>query len=301
MASRYQTGAASSATDLLDKLTAFMALQGWASNYNANEGAGKRAHFSKGGVMVSLRAALAESNIFTSQTSTFTGLGINIATSYSSGSGWYAQPGAPSGLTTAAYETAALPMAAGLQAYAYHLFDDGNDNVMLVVEASAGIYNYLGFGLTSSKIGSWTGGAYFYGTKQGHGLVGNATISATQPFKTAGSAFMRASVDGASWAMLDLLPSNSTGARMTSASAFSNTECPSAAVLSGRGVSLMTGEANLVPMQLLVARTGGGWSYLANIKPLYATAAVGLGYSAGSTYTRGTDEYVLFPNFAVKK
>ena len=301
MASRYQSGAASGPADLLDKLTAFLALQGWATNHNANEGSGKRAHLTKGGVVVSLRAAAAETNIFTSQTSSFTGLGINIATSYTSANGWYAQPGAPSGLTTAPYETAALPMAAGLQAYAYHLFDDGNDNVMLVVEAAAGIYNYLGFGLVANKIGSWTGGAYFYATRQGHGIVGNAAISAAQPLKTAGSAFMRASVDGAAWAMLDLTPSNSTGARMTCASAFANAECPSASVLSNRGVSLMTGEANLVPMQLLVARTGGGWSYLANIKPLYATAAVGLGYSAGSTYTRGTDEYVLFPNFAVKK
>lgn len=303
MASRYQTGTAVSATAVLDQLASFLVAQGWMTNLNAAEGTGKRVHASKGGVTVNLRSAVAESNVFTSQSGAFTGIGINISTSYAAASAWYAQPGAPAGVTAAAYETAALQLKAGLTSYVYHLFDDGADNVTVVVEADTGIFSYLGFGVSITKIGAWTGGAYFYGRVRGHALLGAGSITADRPLRTAGSAFMRLSADGASWGLLDLVPTASTGLRMLASTTGQGAfyEYPSAGALVSRGVSALTSEASLVPAQLLVARSAGGWSYLGGIPSLYCTTAVGQGFSAGSTYTRGTDSYVLFPNFAVKK
>lgn len=60
-------------------------------------------------------------------------------------------------------------------------------------------------------------------------------------------------------------------------------------------------QAVLLPIRVYAMKGDGGPCLLATIPSIYRTNAVGNGYLAGDEYTIGSDTYMLFPNFAVKK
>ena len=168
MAASYSTGAATGPIDLLQKLVAWLVAQGWTSNMSAAEGTGWRAHLSKGSVYVNLRASVgtdaATNTVWANTTysiATLVGISIYTGTGYSGASAWNAQAGGPIAAGNAA--------GAILTAYAsampsYHFFDDGADNIVVVCEKTTNVYSHMGWGPSLTKAGTWTGGAYFFGT-----------------------------------------------------------------------------------------------------------------------------------------
>lgn len=301
MTARYLSGVASSPNDLLDKIVAFLNLQGWTTVAYAAEGAGKRGHLSKNGVFVNFRSAVNESvfpnyDPYGGGSVSRTGIGLNVGTGYTSTNAWNNQPGVPSSLYTSrvAVDAALAPLSSGTT-FAYHLFDDGADNIIVAAESSSsGAYSYLGFGKSVDKQGNWTGGAYFYA----NGLADSYRYAGfyETPFSSCG--FVRADVDTTSGAWLGV---GATLGRAVVSSSIGSTQYPNHALIGPVGVSTMSGQANLLPLNVLAARDGGGYSYLASLPNIYRCEAVGNGFSAGVTYTVGGDSYVLFPSFAVKK
>lgn len=302
MPARYISGAATSSTELLNALVDFLNLQGWGTLAFFNEGAGKRAHLSKNGLYVNLRAANNESTVVSGYNNTgsnnhgpVTGLALNTGTGYSPDSSWLAQPGVPGEMVYSFIKAdAAMAKLTGGITFAFHIFDDGADNIFVAAESSTtGTYAYVAFGPAISKIGVWGGGSYFYAS-----TLADRMLFSQNSAQLPGAMFLRADVDGTNgWRSTK---SDITRACYTS-NGSSGGQYPVLTTLGAAGVSIMSGQANLIPVSVLVPRSGGGVSFLATLPSVFRCDAVGSGFSAGSTYSVGGDHYVLFPNFAVRK
>lgn len=165
MAAAYQTGTASSPSNLLQSLVTWLTAQGWTVDASAAEGAGWRAHLHKGGLYVSLRAAMNEtiwSNEITSQVGY--GIGLYLGTGYSGAAAWDAQAGGPDTLVPL---TGGKKVGCGINLFsgaiaAYHFFDDGLDNIAVIVEKSPGLFVNMGWGTTLTKVGFSSDYPYFY-------------------------------------------------------------------------------------------------------------------------------------------
>lgn len=158
----YETGTATSMSDLLTKINTFAVANGWTSD-QLNTGAGQ--------------VAIHKSNIYVSfrwNTTTPNTLGIYQALGYTGGN----QPGQhPNDSGNGAVSTTDATLAGersvvlGNGAFpSYFIFADTN-YLHIVVETTTDIYRHFGFGLLE-KIGDWTGGEYCYG--QTHLSSGNA-------------------------------------------------------------------------------------------------------------------------------
>lgn len=303
MTARYQTGVASNPTDLLDQFVAFLAGQGWTTLAHAADGTGKRAHLSKAGLFVNLRSALSEvSPAFALYDNggysavARTGIGVNVGSGYDAAKSWRAQPGVPSTLY-ASYVTgqdAALAHTAAGN-ISYHAFDDGADNIVLVARNAAGGFTHLSFGPSVHKLGAWPGGAYCFAESLATTYSGYSS-----PIPLQGAGFVQAAVDSTpagAWLGVNA----SLGRACASESSYLPVQFPTHAQLGPLGVSVMSAQANLLPINLLAARDGGGWSYIGTVPNVYRCDAVGAGFAAGQVYTVGGDSYVLFPYFAVRK
>lgn len=298
---RHQQTVAFSLAEIFSKIIDFLAVGGWAVHHNAPEGLGHRAHLSKNGLFVNLRLADAEP-IFTGASGIFTGLGLNISTGYSAAAAWHSQPGAPTGVTSASVETVATPIVLNAEGHVLYL-SENDDGVAVVLRVRADLFQYIAFGSSINKVGSWVGGAYCLGRAQGDSYSHNINpVTITQritPLTTVGSLLVRADVDGARWGRLGA----ATGAAGVALASWGGaaTTFPTVERMAGRGVSALSTEANLIPMQLLVARAGGGHSMLGGLGTLMCfTGASSRGYAVGSTYNRGAERYLIFPGFALR-
>ncbi len=137
----YETGVASSPSDLLTKLETFAAANGWTVNTVTG---GKV--FIKGTIVVGV--ATDSDEIF-----------ARGAITYNSGAAWNAQ-------TNAAAASVAINLTAG-PFTAYHFFvgaEGGKDYLHVVVEISAATFRHLVFG-SLIQSGSYTGGTYVDGVR----------------------------------------------------------------------------------------------------------------------------------------
>ena len=152
MAASYQTGISSSPTSLLQTLVTWLTGQGWTVNQSEQDGAGWRAHLVKAGSLnLNLRAAENE-RIWRRGTSNYHdlgnggyGIGLYLGTGWNGGSNWYAQPGGPVRPYDLNTSGCGMNLPQGSVA-AYHLFDDGNDHITVVVERAPGIFCHMGWG-----------------------------------------------------------------------------------------------------------------------------------------------------------
>ena len=314
MAASYQTGTATSPVDLQNKLVAWLALQGWTTNMDAVDGSGRRAHLSKGSTYVNFRALMNET-VYLGLGSQY-GLSMYLSTAFNSGSQWYAQTGGP--IRTSDSNTAAawMQLPSG-SINAYHFFDDGNDNIVVVVERATGIFTNMCFGPTITKAGTITGGAYFSATFSNSNTsltgAGSTTLSALCPFAANGDAgtfpnsYIRADVDTYinKWLNFSTGTTGNTG-RTGKSQQGSNSlpdEIPHYANFVNRQTSALTSQANLLPLRVFAPRdaTPGGYSLLGEIPNIFVCNGVANGYSPASIISLGPDNYMLFPNFAVKK
>ncbi len=328
MPASYHVGAATSPTDLLSGIVAWLTgTQGWTQDAFADDGDGKRAHLHKGGVYLNLRSTLAQA-IFQGSGAA-PGIGIYLGTGYSAGSAWNAQPGAPLGTGTSYVVGSFMKLPTGA-VEAWYGFDDGSDNVVVVVRRPGPAYTHLGFGVSAKKIGAWTGGPYFFaalpGRQQaGSGMAGDAATHAQGPFgmiqpdnswQSYGySGFVRADVDSQTgkWAAFSCTSvswyDGYTGLAGVSGidiydggGVAESWDVPNYCGLHRYTWSDMNGQAVLLPIYLYVGREAGGHSALASFDHLFMSGAVDHGaFQAESTVTIGAKTWVLFPRFAVLK
>lgn len=330
MAAAYQSGAASSPIDLLNLLVTFLQGQGWTLDSSAVDGSGRRAHLHKGSDYVNFRAAMNEAIWPNLAGSAFYGIGLYMGTGYSGASGWAAQAGGP--LKNGGTDTvgAAMRLASGAIT-AYHFFDDGSDNVVVVIERAGSRFTHLGFGRSLTKSGSWTGGAYFYSALAGKyggtttvvggidDLHAGAPFAISQPYGTnsitqlGNAAFVRADVDAftGKWIGFSstMLTANDgytgklghAGLDYNIASEIVPTDFPGYPRVLFHLVSAFNAQAVLLPIFAFAQRDAGGYSLLGQVPNVFVTSAVEGGYAAGSAYTVNGKNFMLFPRFAVRK
>lgn len=326
----YENATASGPLDLLDKLVTFLSANGWTTDFagadsHGNPGHtsnGARAHLHKGGVYANLRALNNEPSAHPYQASIGYGLGLILGSGFSSiTSGvpeWYQMPGGPVANGDTVQVGAGLSLPSGT--VNYHFFiDETDDNVVVVIEKSAGIFVHIGWGTSLRTAGSITGGPYFFGSSaiysfwnntglaEGQSLTARCPMSGTNQGESIG--FVRCDVDAFTSKWLSL-SSNATALLGYTGKIFrgaypdiagANNEYPNYQNFSDRQVSSLNSMANLLPLHLFAVRDSAGHSLIGTVPNVFYTNAIGKGFSAGSDYTLGPDDYMLFTNFAVRK
>lgn len=334
----FENSAASGASDLLQKLVIFLAANGWTTDLSASDGSGWRAHVHKGGQFVHLRACQNETSQFKSnQGVSGWGICLYAGTAYSSGNDWNdMRTGAPlqSGDATKPVGLACKLLNAAIANY-YFFTDASGDNVAVVVQVGSQLYNHFGFGASLEKVGTYTGGQYFFAPFDGfQGLDQGATSRAgdcvhlsanapganATPFNTT-SWFVRADVDAftGKWVQGSDNVSDQfgytgkLGGSPIGGETMFNLKTQFPSYFSSFGtvpgdfqshqVSLQDGRANLLRAMLYAQRDGSGPGYspLGSIPNIRVTSAYGQGFSAAEDYLLGADTWTIFPKFAVKK
>lgn len=171
MAAAYTTGISSSPTNLLQTLVSWLTTGGWTVDSSVSDGTGWRAHLHKSGLYVNLRAAMNET-IYPYGVSDYHdssagyGIGVYLGDGYSGGSSWIEQSGGP-----ARADGSVVGVGANLPSgsvAAYHLFDDGSDNIVVVVERSPGLFCHFGWGPDMSEAGQPEDFPYCFGSSSSY-------------------------------------------------------------------------------------------------------------------------------------
>lgn len=179
----YQTGTATGAVDLLDKVRLFAIANGWTSNRWSALGSGYELCLQKGAAFFNFRAYQNESILISgSQATPRTGIAINGSDGYDGGAVWDRQPGYPKRKIAGAGDQAHgyMPMVTNFGPFpAYHLFAPDNKTVYLELEINTGVFLRLGFGsLDLFNPATLGGGRFFYATGA-QAAVSNATTQST--------------------------------------------------------------------------------------------------------------------------
>lgn len=169
----YETGSATDAHDMLDKIRTFLVANGWTQNAYVSETYGYRLHVSRGALYINMFSCIGADPItnrtWTYATYQMSGIAVSPSTGYSASptgdKAWKNMPGAP------AHSTALLSYADGIFACAvaditgavssYHLVADG-DQFIAAMEISSGVYRWIAFGRLNAygSIGSSPNGLY---------------------------------------------------------------------------------------------------------------------------------------------
>lgn len=317
----YENGTWTSPIDGLQKFAAFIAANGWTIQSSISDGSGWRLHASKDGVYVNIRAAVNETaaSSFDDRydTRAWSGFALYLGDGYSSGSTWKAQPGGPvnSGGKTLGVGSF-LPSGSIV---AYHFFSDPTgDNIDIVVERSSGIFSHVGFGTSLSKVGSWTGGPYFFGAISG--LFTGSSSTSNYPSRAQSApcpgaygdsllnacpvCFVRADVDSFTSKWLSIATTTTASYGYTGKRGSSCVPCntdsmgsdaPSYLRYATRLTSQMSSRSLLLPVRLLAERDTGGYSFIGSIPRVFLSNACAKGYQPGSIYSWGSSNYRVFP------
>lgn len=179
----YQTGTASGANDLLDKLRLFAVANGWSVNRWATAGSGRELCLAKGSAFFSLRSYQNETVPLNGRSdANKTGIAVTGSDGYSAGSGWDRQPGYPQQASGGAKDqySAYLPFVTSQGPFpAYHLFATGSKTIYLEVEVTTGVFQRLGFGsLDLFNPASAGGGRFFYASGGDSSVTDSSAASA---------------------------------------------------------------------------------------------------------------------------
>ena len=314
----YQTGTATSPTDLLQKIQAFIAANGWTVDAGTVDGTGYRLHAHRGAVYVNLRSAIAElrdaGGTFTpaNGNNAFTGINIYTGDGYNAANDWRSQSGGPLGVGTAYNVGNVMPLPAG-SIVAYHLFaNDAGDHISCVVEKTSGIFTHLGWGVEIEKAGAFAGGQYFFGAgdiyyyyQTTHVYPGQALSASTPGCHTGYSTgsmhyrgYIKATVDGGAWVGLGDASTGKTdtfGFCSATKYTYQNVYIPSYRGVHDRAWSTLSNQAIMLPVQFGATRSTGGYSMLGTLPHIYQTNACQRGAAAASEYLWGTDTFMIFP------
>lgn len=180
----YQTGTATGANDLLDKLRLFAIAQGWTANRWVAAGSGQELCLSKGSAYFNFRSYQNETALINGSSYTLRyGISMNGSDSYAGGSAWDRQPGYPvrSGGTAGSDQGHGyMPFVVSQGPFvAYHLFAPDSKTIYLELEITTGTFLRLGFGtLDLFNSGTPGGGRFFYSTGSNGGVT-NSTGTST--------------------------------------------------------------------------------------------------------------------------
>lgn len=329
MAAAYSTSTASSPSDLLGELNTFLAAQGWTIDLWTSEGSGQKLHAHKGSTYINLRSAMNEVIFPNVQSAASYGVGLYGGSGHTGGGTWDEEPGAPieAGGTDTVGSFCRLDSGA---VTAYHFFDDGSDNIIAVIERAGEIYTHFGFGISLTKAGSWTGGAYTFSalsSKRANqsNLNGDMNNHAGAPFawshktgvptatKYGNAGFVRADVDLFVDKWIGLSGDSTTGAdgytgkladsgiSYPGNGEYGEDEIPNFELLEDRLTSAFNAQTVLLPIRLYAQRDAGGWSLLGTVPRLFMSDGAGKGFNAAQVYIIDGKNYMMFPNFAVRK
>lgn len=318
----FSTGTATDINDLSDKWRAFLLAAGWTINRFDTQGTGKRLEVSKGSQFVSMRWYNNESGTFMVSGSNLYGCVAVAATGYSGAVDWGNQAGIPLANDASTKLGVCLPLNAGAIGGYWFFGDAAGDNVVAVIQRASGIYNYLGFGNGFNKLGSWTGGTYLYGCRaasdwtNGSGFSQGITTETMPPcYGIPGSAFggpvmLRVDVDTVTGKFLSNYIGTTTSRRTDrrlQGLAFPSdfgTQMDNGfdtAVLHSRAYSGLTGGLILFPCELAAERTTGLYSPIGSLPMVFVTYNQLGGFPFGTEFTLGSDTYLAFNLFAVRK
>lgn len=185
MAADYASGISSSPQNLLQTLVGFLVGQGWTSDRSASEGSGWWATLHKNGLYVNLRAAMDE-NIWYRDTGPVYheygdggyGIGLYLGDGYDGGDEFYEQSGGPVRVGDGTTIGVGANLPAGSVA-GYHIFDDGADNIIVVIERQPGIFAHFGFGPAMAAAGQPEDFPYFFGSSSGYMNTENGVLPGT--------------------------------------------------------------------------------------------------------------------------
>lgn len=340
MAAAYQTGTASSPSNLLTTLITWLNAQGWTTDSSATDGSGRRAHLHKSGLYLNFRSAMDE-KIFP-RVSGFRdhgqgyGLGFYLGDGYSGAQPWHNQSGRPKLVTPNDPDAfgVGMQLPAGAIA-AYHFFDNGSDHVTIVVEKSPGLFVHLGWGPSLVKTGYSTDFPYCFGsspdydttyqgasTQPGHSVTADCPLAHTN--QVVGQNWVRCcglvKVDATTYSLRwisncfgaqaqeDTFFIGATGRELrsslnqTNASGTGNDgEFPNYRYLKDRAFQSAYTGALLLPLHQFVLNASGRWSPIGYPPSVFYSPAVGHGFAQGQIYAVGGLNYMVFPNFAVRK
>jgi hypothetical protein len=330
----YQTGTATSSTDLVQQLVAWLVSLGWNQDRSAVEGSGWTASLDLHGNFVHLRACENESSGVWQSMYGVAGYAIDMytGTAFNGSNTFGNQPtGAPFASGTSTPIGVSMHTSAGPFSNYYFFADSTADNIVVIVEVTPGFYVHMGWGLSIQKVGAITGGAYFFGSSSGYysnyPYAGANTPGYTSAADCPGCnqdqigaavCFVRADVDSFTGQWIGIY--NSTGgpqgytgkmgdSSVRQLNGSMRTYFPVYAYqaypyeFQNEQVSSLDGRANLLPVMLWALRDGTttGYSLLGSIPNVFSTNAVGHGFSNADEYVLGSTTYKLFPNFAVVK
>ena len=327
----YQTGSATSSTDLVKQLVTWLVSLGWTQDRSAVEGAGWTASLHHNSNYVHLRAVENETGPWHAQFgNAHYGVHMYTATAYDSTQPFNNQVGGPIGSPT-------FPIGVGMQLTVgpfpnYYFFADSTaDNIVVVVEKTPGFFVHIGWGLSLLKAGAYTGGAYFFGSCSGYftslitatpnlpGLTSSSDCPCVNADAEGGGAgFVRADVDSWTGKWVGIFNATTGGdfgftgkegdSSVRGANCSMKPNFPVYASVAGfqfqyAQTSAQDSRANLLPIYLWVLRDGTatGYSILGTVPNVFASNAVGNGFSNAQEYVLGATTYKLFPNFAVVK
>jgi hypothetical protein len=329
----YQTGTPTSPVNLLQTLVTWLVSIGWTQDRSAVEGAGWTATLHRNGNYVNLRATVNEANLpwATNFGNAHYGLHMYLGTGFNGANLFNNQPGGPVASGTSQSIGVGMLLAVGPFSNYYFFADATADNIVMVVEKTPGLYLHMGWGLSLQKAGSYTGGAYFFGSSSGYNAsfanpvanVPGFTATSDCPFankdqEAGGCAFVRADVDSWIGKWIGIF-NGATGflgftgkigdTSMRGAGLPMSTNFPvyangaGATQFQSEQTSQQDGRANLLPLILWVNRDGTttGFSMLGTPPNIFFTNGVGHGFSNVDEYLLGGTTYKMFPNFAVIK
>lgn len=159
----YETGSASSPSDLLDKLRAFLLTNGWTINSFITVGSGKRLHVQKGACYFNFRSyhgeTLSNANDLNNQNiSGFWGIGGYPSDGYSGANNWNSQPGCP--LYGPYYRGGyANQLSSAIPTYHFFTYTDITE-VHVVIEFVTGKFQHINFGDLQKYNASALGGRW---------------------------------------------------------------------------------------------------------------------------------------------
>ncbi len=328
----YQTSTASGCIDLVQQLVTFLVAHGWTQDMSQTDGAGWRAHLHLGGTYVNLRAGVGE-NLIPSDYYGHSGEPAAVygylGDGYNGSLAWDKQSGRGidlSELSSGRTLVVGFRMVPATTTTFYFFCDAGGDNVTVVVQTSPGDFGFLGFGSSLSKAGTYSLGAYYFGSRNALSIGYNNAPTQYLPFansddnfpNSACLAFVRVDCDSVTgkWFGVGAGSANNETVKKLATPNSSYYSPPNSIPVYGdhagwtdgatygyeffrRLTSIMNGQVNLVPIHLWVPRDAGGYSLLGWVPNIFTVFNHSL--PGGSTYTLGADDYLVFPTMAVKK
>jgi hypothetical protein len=238
-------------------------------------------------------------------------------TGYSGASDWRSQMGAPKGYGGTDTVGTGMPLPSGSISSYHFLADAAGDNIVVVVEKTSGIFGHMFWGTSLSKLGTWTGGAYFGACMDGW-LCSMDNSSTSYPgcgvssfcpgtLQNQQATYVKANVDAFTSKWIGIGAAEWASGGYTGKNGGSNvTEMLNAvpggldlAYLIDRGTSNLTGQSLLFPITLSAARDTVGYSLLGSIPNIFLTNACNKGFAQKGIYQWGSDDYMVFPGSTI--